>query len=273
MNFGFRISDFGFTVHFPRAEPQRHRGTEKTQSRPTSQTRRHQDTKKSQSRPPLTEKPQITQINADSPRGFNTWRDPGRRTTAGDRRTGQRRRMLAFGAVALSSGLRSEDRRSRHFSPLFNGWEAHTSFPNRRKARRNRRAPGASAGGKPGCDERSRSEQTGFSPAVGDRSIADCSAVNLRHCRITSATTSLRLCAFAPLRSFRWVEKFPETFPRLHLRDLWANWDGPGLAAERLCRGKRATLRLCGSASLRFFPLCFFSVSLWFFGRWPVGTA
>jgi hypothetical protein len=38
-----------------------------------------------------------------------------------------------------------------------------------------------------------RSEQTGFSAVVGDRTIAGSSAVNLRHCRITSVTTSLRL--------------------------------------------------------------------------------
>ena len=41
-----------------------------------------------------------------------------------------------------------------------------------RESRRNRRAPGASAGGKTGSDERLRSEQSGFSAAVGDRQIA-----------------------------------------------------------------------------------------------------
>ena len=91
------------------------------------------------------------------------------------------------------------ERRPRHFSPLFNGWEGHTSFPDRREARRNRRAPGASAGGAFGRDKRSRLERTNVSPAVGDRSIAGCSAVNPRHFHITSATTSLRplrLCGF-----------------------------------------------------------------------------
>ena len=83
-------------------------------------------------------------------------------------------------------------RRPRHFSSPFNGWK-----------RRNRRASGASAGGKRDDDGRSRPESTGFLPAGGDRMIADCSAVNLRHCRITSATISLRLCVFASLR-FSW---------------------------------------------------------------------
>jgi len=248
MNFGFRIADFGFTAHSPRAEPQRHRDTEKTQSRPTSQTRRHQDTKKSQSRPPLTEKPQITQINADSPRGFNTWRDPGRRTTAGDRRTGQRLRMRAFVAVALSSGLRSEDRRSRHFSPSLDGWEGRASFPDRREARRNRRALRASAGGKPGCDERSRSEQTGFSPAVGDRQIAGCSTVNPRHCRITSARTSASICVICGFLA--------------RVGGLRA------FVSSCLQRG-----RLCVSAFLPSVFLLCVSVSLWFAGGRFLETA
>jgi len=177
-----------------RAEPQRHRGTEKTQNRPTSQTRRHEDTKASQSCPSLTEKPQITQIYADSLRGFSAWRGPGRRTTAGDRCAGLSLRSQAIVAVARHSGLRSEDRRPRHFSPPLDGWEGRASFPDRREARRNRRAPGVSAGGKPGYDERLRSEQSGSLPAVGDRQIAGCSAVNPRHCRITSARTSAFIC-------------------------------------------------------------------------------
>jgi hypothetical protein len=83
----------------------------------------------------------------------------------------------------------------------------------------------------------------------------------------------LRLCVFAPLRFLRWVGKFPETFPRLHLRDLrdlWANWDGPGFAAERLRRGKQAALRLCVLFSVS--ELCV-SVSLWFAGGRFLRTA
>ena len=125
------------------------------------------------------------------------------------------------------------ERRPRHFSPPFNGWEGHASFPDRREARRNRRAPGASAGGKYGCDERLRSEQSGFLPAGGDHQIAGCSAVNPRHCRIVSATTSLRLCVFAPLRFIGWA-------------------------------GNSAPLRLCASAFLPSVFLLCVSVSLWF---------
>jgi len=157
------------------AQPQRHRDTEKAQSHPpTSQTRRHEDTKRAQSRPPATEKPQITQINADSPRGFTTWRGP-----------------------------RSDERGPRHSSSSFQGREGHAFRSDGEDARRNRRAPSAAAGGKSGCDERLRSEQTGLPPVGGDRQIAARSAVNPRHCRIVSATTSLRLCAFASLR-FSW---------------------------------------------------------------------
>ena len=73
-------------------------------------------------------------------------------------------------------------------------------FP--RKARRNRRAIGASAGGAFGRDKRLRLERTNVPAVVGDLLIAGCSAVNRRHHRITSATTSLRLGVFAPLRFF-----------------------------------------------------------------------
>jgi len=106
MDFEFRISNLP-PAHPPEVEPQRHRDTEKAQSRPTSQTRRHEDTKKSQSRPPLTEKPQITQINADSPRGFSAWRGPGRRTAAKDRWNEPQFRSRAIVTGACSSGLRS----------------------------------------------------------------------------------------------------------------------------------------------------------------------
>ncbi len=120
-----------------------------------------------------------------------------------------------------------EERRPRHSRPSFHHWEESAYRPSWGEVRRNRRAAGASAGWKSGCDERSRSELTCFQPAVGDRQIAGCSAVNRWHRRITSATTSLRLCDFASLRFVSWV-----------------------------------ALRLCGSAPLRFFSQCSFSVSL-----------
>ena len=110
-----------------------------------------------------------------------------RRTTAGDRWAGSPLRTQAFVAVARSSGLRS---RRAQASPLPSSpvvrWIA-PLLPLKKKSRRNRRAPGALAGGKHGCDERSRSEQTGSSPVGGDRKIADVSAVNRRHCRIKDA--------------------------------------------------------------------------------------
>ncbi len=98
-----------------------------------------------------------------------------------------------------------EERRPRHSRPSFHHWEESAYRPSWGEVRRNRRAAGASAGWKSGCDERSRSELTCFQPAVGDRQIAGCSAVNRWHRRITSATTSLRLCDFASLRFVSWV--------------------------------------------------------------------
>jgi len=249
----FRIADCGFTAHFPRAEPQRHRGTEKTQSRPTSQTRRHEDTKASQSCPSLTEKPQITQIDADSLRGFSTWRGPGRRTTAEDRCAGLPLRSQAIVAAARHSGLRSEDRRPRHFPSPFNDWEGYTSFPNRREERRNRRAPGAAASGKHGNDGRLRPEMPSFSPAVGDRSIAGCSAVNPRHCRITSARTSASICVICGfLARVGGLRVFVSSC----------------LQRGRLCVS--ASLRLCVLFSVS--ELCV-SVSLWFAGGRFLRTA
>ncbi len=107
-------------------------------------------------------------------------RGPGRRrTTAGNRWTGPSFRTQTSVTMARSSGPRS---RRAQASPLLcpRCWMGrHPPFPNRREVRRNRRAPGASVGGKHGCDERSRSEPTGFPPVVGDRKIADVSAVNL----------------------------------------------------------------------------------------------
>jgi len=215
-------------------EPQRHRDTEKTQSHPpihiaNTKTRRHKAITKT-THPPLNAETRRRRGAENRHGEFVPWRDPGRRTTAGDRRAGQRLRMRAFVAVALPSGLRSEDRRPRHSPSPFNDWEGHASFPDRREARRNRRASGVSAGGKHGCDERLRSEQSGFLPAGGDRQIAGCSAVNPRHTRITSATNPLCL--------------------RVFVFATWASVSAP--------------LRLCGSAFLpSVFRLCV-SVSLWF---------
>jgi len=138
------------------------------------------------------------------------------------------------------------ERRPRHFSPPFDGWEGHASFPDRREGRRNRRAPGASAGGAFGRDKRSRLERTNVSPAVGDRSIAGCSAINPRHYCITSTTTSLR-----PLRLCGFL----------------------GQAALRLCASASLrsflcvrTLCLCASAFLPSVFLLCVSVPLWFSG-------
>jgi hypothetical protein len=132
--------------------------------------------------------------------------------------------MQAFVAIARSTGLRS---RRAQTSPLLIlcCWMDGALLPNRRRARRNRRAPGASVGGKHGCDERLRSEQTCFSPAVGDRQIADCSAVNPRYRLSISVGSSLHY-----LR---------------HLRDLRAKW-----ATLRLFVSSHCVPSLCLCASV-----------------------
>ena len=162
---------------------------------PTSQTRRHYDTKESQSRPPIAICPQITQIDADGrSRDSNTWRGPGRRrTTAGDRWAGITAPTGSFhhGFPAQRPALSKSAGLATLHPLLLNEWRPP---PNRRRARRNRRAPGAPAGGRPVCDERSRSEQPGFPPVGGDRQIADYSAANPRYDLSVSARSSLRIC-------------------------------------------------------------------------------
>ena len=97
---------------------------------------------------------------------------------------------------------------------LFNGEEV----------RRNRRAPCASAGGKHGDDGRSRPESTWFSPAVGDRTIAVSSAVNLRHGHITSVTTSLRLRVGGINSSMKQTDPVRiEVIICVYLCDLWVS--------------------------------------------------
>jgi len=108
-------------------------------------------------------------------------------TTAPDNRFGRKRPARCHGAAACTRG----ERRPRHSSSSGYKWRAR-DLPNKRGARRNRRAPGASSGGTLGCDERSRLEQTGFPPVVGDRQIADCSAANLG--TATSRSLSASIC-------------------------------------------------------------------------------
>ena len=132
--------------------------------------------------------------HADSHRGGNAWRGPGRRATARNRRIGHRFRPQAIVIGALSSGLRSESA-GLATPPLHFMVGRSTPLP-LIGGRRNRRAPGASAGGKSDGDGCSHPEPADFLPVAGDRTIAGGSAVNLRHCRINSAA----LCVIAPLR-------------------------------------------------------------------------
>ena len=93
------------------------------------------------------------------------------RTAGPGSRSGRTRPSRMPGPAACAQGAQA--------SPLLILCAVSTTPPSKQgRGRRNRRAPGASAGGKAGCDERLRSEQTAFSPAGGDLQIADCSAVN-----------------------------------------------------------------------------------------------
>jgi hypothetical protein len=155
------------------AKPQRHRGTEKAQSRPpTQEPRRHKDTKKSQS--PPTQPPGFQRRGAEAQRrrgnlaGFFAlarFRPSDGRKPLGLESAPKTSFRIGFQAQRLALFKR----KPRHLSSSFNKWERHAPSPKHGKEeRQNRRATGTSAGEKWGVDGRSRPEASHFSPATGD---------------------------------------------------------------------------------------------------------
>jgi len=154
-----------------RTKPQRHRGTEKTQSQPpTSQPRRHEDTKTSQSlldrparsRPPGGQGPlgRATVPNASVRRSHSTQRP----------------------ALSESAGLASRLDQTFAFEQA--------------RIRRDRRAASASAGGKSDRDGCLHPERSGFSPGAGDLgspALPPLHSGQPRHRRYRSFVISLRL--------------------------------------------------------------------------------
>ena len=159
-----------------------------------------------------------------------------RPATAGpDNRFGRTRPARCHGPAAHAL----EERRPRHPSAPVDDWRAPPP-PNMREGRRNRRAPGASSGGTFGRDKRSRLEWTNVPPVGGDRQIADCSAVNPRHCCVKET-----IC--------------------VHLRDLRENCDGRGWVD-----GSGSIWAICGQiamgvlvGSVFLCALCVSVVQLW----------
>jgi len=162
-------------------EPQRHRDTERAQNQdcpqitqihpPTQEPRRHKDTKKSQSPPthPIETADHAERRRWDHtilfcvarPRPSDDGREPLGRESAS---------KTSFQTGFPTQRLALEKRKPRHLSSSFMRWDGYTPLPkkNGREQRQNRRAPGTAAGEKAGCDERSCSEQTDFSPGTGD---------------------------------------------------------------------------------------------------------
>jgi hypothetical protein len=105
--------------------------------------------------------------NADGrSRKSSAWQGPRRRrTTAGNRCTGTPLRTQAFVAASRFSGLRSRRAQPRHSSSSVDEWRA-LPLQTMGEGRRNRRAPGASSGGKHGDDGRLRPESTRFAPGA-----------------------------------------------------------------------------------------------------------
>jgi hypothetical protein len=96
------------------------------------------------------------------------------------------------------------EERSLATAPSSN-WKKCASLQNKREGRRNRSAPGASAGGKQGDDRRLRPELTCFPPVVGDRKIAGVSAANPRHCRHSCPCDDLRYLRYLRADCDGWV--------------------------------------------------------------------
>jgi len=139
------------------------------------------------------------------------------------------------GAPAQRPAL--EKRRPRPTLSSIARWKRTVLRHKTERGRRNRHACGVAAGGATGLDERSRSERPGTPPVAGDPRIAGCSAGESRLNASSSATNTLRLCAFALYRAGGRDLR--------HLRDLRANLGWAG------------ALRLCASATLRFLLPCF----------------
>jgi len=155
-----------------RAKPQRHRDTEFAQRHflNSPQPRRHEDTKDSRSSPTRP----VEDAEAQRRRGnlagfFCVVRCPAVQRRPGIAGSGIRSENELLNRIPGPATCALEERRPRHLPSLFIGWERHAPSPEYEKEeRQNRRASGTSAGEKTGCDERSCSEQTGFSPATGD---------------------------------------------------------------------------------------------------------
>jgi hypothetical protein len=146
-------------------QPQRHRDTEKTQSQPpTSQPRRHEDTKESQR--PLDRPARSRPHCGRGPLGRATVPNASVRRSHSTQRP----------ALSESAGLASHVDQNLAFEQA--------------RPRRDRRAAGASAGGKSDRDGYSHPERSGFSPGAGAS----------RHCR-RSTPGKLANAGFAPLCS------------------------------------------------------------------------
>jgi len=241
MNFGFRISDFGFASHPSGSEPPRHQckfGIRNSEfGIPTQPSLSQRRDAEAQRRRGSCRRLHRTARSRPSDDG----RPPLGQKTAP---------KTSFRSSFLAQRPALSERRPRHFSFLFNSWEKYTSLPIKEEVRQNRRATGASTGEKTGRNGCLYPKRSGFSPATGDRPIACRSAANKRHHHPGSATAPWCLGVLVVatwMGGWIWV----------YLCDLWANLGG--------C----AALRLCDSAPLRFLlcdPLCA-SVSLWFFSR------
>jgi hypothetical protein len=187
MNFGFRISDFGFVTHPPGlfiAKAQRREDAKSTHlSRcshsvakpeppiwPTDHTDKHRCFRFELGNPalPTSPSPPSTRKHRETLAGFlcvarsrpsNDGRVPLGRDTDSNVNV---RHGVPTQRPALS------ERRPRHLSSSFNEWKAHTPRYNNTEERQNRRATGASAGEKTGGDGCLHPESSGFSPATGD---------------------------------------------------------------------------------------------------------
>jgi len=149
---------------------------------------------------------------------FIARRGPGRRTTAGDRWAGPPHQTQVLVTMSRPSDLRSASAGlATSLLHLMDGKRAPSTTTTQKRGR---------------TDERSRSEQSGFSPATGDP-IACRSVAKKRGYLSSSATASSCLCVFVVATwAGGWICVicvicgFSGRRNRAHLCDLWAVWAG-----------------------------------------------
>jgi hypothetical protein len=236
-----------------RVSPPRHQGHQVHPTTPfNAKTQRRKGAKPTH--PPINAETRRRRGAEGISQDFSVWR--------GDRSSKDVRAPLGRESVPKTSfrtgfptqRLALRKRKPRHLSSSFMGWTRHALSPLfEKEERQNRRACGTAAWENSANDESSLSEAAGFSQVTGDP-IACCSASIPPSTSLAQLET---LCAFASLRGGRTggLCVLCGSNSGLPASPRFLGRAGPEGPAYRRLRetGWVGALRLCASASLRFF--------------------